>query len=189
MEAIRTTYTPQKGGIEITQYWHAYLDEYFSPSAHRIESVARELGRWVARVNATTQRSSSIRFVPVNVADIPEGWNRTIICGFVEKGVPTDPIVMRGKPLPELEAEPFYLPHEDALRVRFRSTDFHCALSAKQSEMLAEWFEAQLRETLTLARVKSLQRLCLDRSKKAVEEFLASMREKCDSIAGAGKKI
>lgn len=195
MKSILTVYAAKKGETPQRQYWHATLGhEYFSPSSGRIENVERMLQEWVGHINRITLRDSKIEFVPVNVADIPEGYNRTCHCGYREygssgQGEPIDPLIVRGKPLPELTAKPQWYPHLNSWDIHFRSTEYDVSLTPGQRTQLKEWFQAQLLKATSEDLLATVKARVLATAKKNVESFIEGQRDYCRRVEALAAQL
>ena len=152
--------------------------------------MARELRNWTERINAITLRSSKIEFIPVAVREVPEEYNRTIFCGYkpyrngydTAASEPVEPLIIRGKALPELTAQPKWYPHLGKFEVWFRSADYGTVLTDGQTKILKEWFEAQLLRATSEDLLATVRGRLIAQARKTMAEYTATQRKHCDEI-------
>ena len=185
--SVKTTYIPKKGEPERIQYWLPHLDEYFSPSSHRIDMVQGALIDFIARIRGISFESGAIKFIPVIAEQLPENHDRTSYCGFRPYGYDANgqrttdriqPLVIRGVELGELTAkvQKFWKRgnpgDEGTLQwgIYWHSDDV--AHTPGQLKQLAEWFDAQLLVANTPGLLDALKVRVLARAKASVIEYV-----------------
>lgn len=175
---ISTPYTPSKGKTAKQHWLPSLRDAYFSPSSQRIECVASALTRWVdqTRSIATSTATSAVRWTAVIGADIT-GDDRKEHTGYIadqQTGKAIDPIIIRGRELPEIVADVHYYAHESRYHVHFSSASYKCELTPGQREQLKEWFEDGIIAATTPANVKALVANEIAWAVKTTETWLAA---------------
>lgn len=178
MNTIKTTYKPTKNSEVLTQHWHAYLPEHFSPSSERYpENLKHAFQQWVDRVKALT--IANIEIYPVITDTVTEGWNLKICSGY--EGNPG--IVVRGLTLPLFTAKPQYFHTEKQYRIFFSARNYNAVLTSGQRDKLDEWFSEQLLTAVQAPELlESLKARCLANAHNTVTEFIADTRKRLDDL-------
>jgi len=177
---IKTTYTPTKNSEEEVCFWYPYIGDYFSPSAHvssglfRASSITRAYEEFKKGLD---QRHSlaSIKWVPVISEDCDtqtrvsyRGYTSYEGFGMDRKVTVVEPIIVRGKALPELTAS--YGQHSG--RMFFSSTGYgDDGLTAGQRAKLLDWFDDQLVKATTNELFEKLKQQILDNAMKSIKKY------------------
>lgn len=169
MKALKIPYSPLKGQTDVC-FWHPSIDPYFSPSQfHRYpKDIPRELRLFLDKLYSERQ---AIKWTAVTLEDVPQDYNRTIYRGYSDGGEIKNPIIIRGRPLEEVEAKVQWYPHDSVSRVYF-SGNYSRPLSSGEKSKLEEWFGERLIAASTGALLYDLRKAVRDRSIRDTMKYL-----------------
>lgn len=180
MQPIQTFYYPNNSSAQKIQYWLPILSaqDYFATDGD-IQMLVSRLTQFIEKIKLTNLNASPISFIPVSVGIVPEGHNRTIYCGFEPssefgkpKPEPVDPIIVRGKALPEFIAQVTYTGKDHIyLHTRFSSN----LLTTGQRNTLNTWFGKQLTDAATEELLAELKNTVVQQTTERTQIYLRKL--------------